>query len=318
MNTAAQTRVFTRDIEGQAFEIGLGTLAPHALSSCTVRYGDSVILVTVSDGDPRAGIDFFPLTVDYEERMYAIGKVPGSFFRREGRPGTEATLTARMTDRPIRPLFPKGFKREVHIVSTLLSADRINPAEALATVGASMVVNNSHLPFEGPVSSVRVARVDGRWKAFPTYEELAASDLELTVAATDDSVVMIEAGGKQIPEEDLIEAIEYAEGVCRELNGLQREIMAEFAQPKMEWVRPEDTSELRARIESALEGQDEFVFSSVMGEGFRGFDIVAKYVMDRFAEQGDEEADRRVVTAETEAVIKTKVRNSILEHRVRA
>ncbi|MEX2031444.1 MAG: polyribonucleotide nucleotidyltransferase, partial [Dehalococcoidia bacterium] len=318
MNTGAQTRVFTREIEGQTFEIGLGRLAPNALSACTIRYGDTVILVTLSDGDPRAGIDFFPLTIDFEERMYAIGKIPGSFFRREGRPGTEATLAARMTDRPIRPLFPKGFKREVHVVATLLSSDRQNPADALATVGASTVINISHLPFEGPVSSVRVARVDGRFKAFPTYAELAASDLELTVAATDDSVVMIEAGAKQIPEEDLIEAIEYAEGICRELNALQREVIAEFGVPKMDWVKPADDTELRGRIEAVLADQQDLIFKSVMGEGFRGFDTVAKFVQGKFAEQGSEEVEYRILVAATEAVIKTTVRDHILNTGTRA
>ena len=318
MNTGAQTRIFTREIEGQTFEIGLGRLAPNALSACTIRYGDTVLLVTLSDGDPRPGIDFFPLTVDFEERMYAIGKIPGSFFRREGRPGTEATLAARMTDRPIRPLFPKGFKREVHVVATLLASDRQNPADALATIGASTVINISPLPFEGPVSSVRVARVDGRFKAFPTYAELEASDLELTVAATDDSVVMIEAGAKQIPEAELIEAIEYAESICRELNALQREVIEALGVPKMAWEKSEEDATLRAKIEAVLADQQAMIFKSVMGEGFRGFEIVAKYVEEQFAAQGFTDFDHRVVVALTEAVIKSTVRNHILSTHTRA
>ncbi len=317
-NTGAQTRTFTREIEGQTFEIGLGRLAPNALSACTIRYGDTVILVTLADGDPRPGIDFFPLTVDFEERMYSIGKIPGSFFRREGRPGTEATLAARMTDRPIRPLFPKGFKREVHLVGTLLASDRQNPGDSLMTIGASMVVNISPLPFEGPVSSVRLARVDGKFKAFPTYQELEASDLELTVAATDDSVVMIEAGAKQIPEDDLIDAIEYAEGICRELNALQREVMAEFSVPKMEWTKPADRTELRSKIEGILAGQDEMVFASVQGEGFRGLDAMGKYVLQAMETAGEADIDRGAVMAETEAYIKATVRGKILDTGVRA
>ncbi|MCK9496670.1 MAG: polyribonucleotide nucleotidyltransferase [Dehalococcoidia bacterium] len=317
-NTAAQTRTFSREIEGQTFELGFGRLAPNALAACTVRYGDTVLLVTLADGDPRPGIDFFPLTVDFEERMYSIGKIPGSFFRREGRPGTDATLAARMTDRPIRPLFPKGFKREVQVVGTLLASDRENPADALMTTGASAIINISPLPFEGPVSSVRVAKVDGRFKAFPTYEELEASDLELTVAANDDSVVMIEAGAKQIAEDDLIEAIEYAEGICRELNSLQREIIAELGVAKMEWEKPADRSELRARIEGILAGQDEMVFASVQGEGFRGLDAMGKYVINKMQEAGDEDIDTRAVAAETEAYIKATVRGKILNEGVRA
>ncbi|MQC48034.1 MAG: polyribonucleotide nucleotidyltransferase, partial [Chloroflexi bacterium] len=318
MNTGAQTRTFTREIEGQTFEIGLGRLAPNALASCTVRYGDTVLLVTLADGEPRAGIDFFPLTVDFEERMYAIGKIPGSFFRREGRPGTDATLAARMTDRPIRPLFPKGFKREVHVVGTLLASDRQNPADPLMTTAASTVINISPLPFEGPVSTVRLAEVDGKWKAFPTYEELLTSDLELTVAATDDSIVMIEAGAKQMPEDRLIEAIEYAEGICRELNALQREVMAEFAQPKMDWQPPQEDTALRARVESILAGQNEMVFAAVQGEGFRGLDQVGRYVIAQMQEAGDEDIDTRAVSAMSEAVIKATVRGKILDEGVRA
>src|SRR3989442_6307706 len=140
---ALQPNTYTREIDGRTIEIGTGFLAPNALASCTIRIGDTMLLATVCDGEPRPGIDFFPLTVDYEERMYAIGKIPGSFFRREGRPGTEATLAARMTDRPIRPLFPKGYRREVQVVLTLLASDRENPADILTTLGASLVVNLS-------------------------------------------------------------------------------------------------------------------------------------------------------------------------------
>ena len=208
---------FTREIAGKLIEIETGLLAQQAAASCTIRIGDTILLVTLADGEPRAGIDFFPLTVDFEERMYAIGKIPGSFFRREGRPGTDATLAARMTDRPIRPLFPKGFKREIHLVCTLLSADRENPAEALATTGASTVLGLSHVPFEGPVSSVRIGRVDGDLVIFPTYQQLEESDLDLTVAGTDASVVMLEAGANEVPEDDLIEAIDFGMEAVREL-----------------------------------------------------------------------------------------------------
>ncbi|MCK9486566.1 MAG: polyribonucleotide nucleotidyltransferase [Dehalococcoidia bacterium] len=319
MNTAAQTRTFSREIEGKTFEIGLGKLAPNALSACTVRYGDTVVLVTLSDGEPRPGIDFFPLTVDFEERMYAIGKIPGSFFRREGRPGTEATLAARMTDRPIRPLFPKGYKREVHVVITLLASDRQNPADALATTGASIVINKSPLPFEGPVSSVRVARVEGRLIAFPTYAEMAESDLELTVAATDDSIIMIEAGAKQIPEADLIEAIEFAEGICKTLNDLQREIIREVGEEKQVFVAPEEDTTLRDRVDAALRGEEKMMRDAVQGEGFRGIDEVARFAIARMEEDGgDPEFDRRAVTAMAEGVIKAHVRQRILDEGLRA
>src|SRR5690606_16911354 len=136
----------------RTLEISTGLLALNTAASCTIRFGDTMVLATVCDGEAREGIDFFPLTVDFEERMYAIGKIPGSFFRREGRPGNEATLAARMTDRPIRPLFPKGFRREVQVVLTLLSSDRETPADIFGTTGASTVLGMSHIPFAGPVS----------------------------------------------------------------------------------------------------------------------------------------------------------------------
>ena len=234
----AGSQVFTTEIEGQTLEIASGRLAPNAAAACTIRYGDTMLLVTVCHGDPRPGIDFFPLTVDFEERMYAIGKIPGSFFRREGRPGTDATLAARMTDRPIRPLFPKGYKREVQVVCMLLTSDREQPGDVLGTIGASTVLNLSELPFEGPVSSVRVARVDGEFKAFPTYAEIEESDIDLIVAGTEDSVVMLEAGAKQVPEEEVIEAIEYAEGVIAQVNALQREVIAALGQDKISFEPP--------------------------------------------------------------------------------
>jgi polyribonucleotide nucleotidyltransferase len=319
LNTGAQERVFSREINGKTLEIALGRLAPNALAACTIRYGDSVLLVTLADGEPRPGIDFFPLTVDFEERMYAIGKIPGSFFRREGRPGTSATLAARMTDRPIRPLFPKGFRREVHVVATLLASDRENPAEPLATTGASTVLNISPLPFEGPVSTVSVGRINGELIAFPTYAQTEESDLELTVAATNDSIIMIEAGAKQIPEAELIDALEFAEGVCRELNGLQEEIIREFAQPKMEWT-PADTSAeeaLKSRVAEILGPREEEMLAAVQGEGFRGLDDMGRKVYQALAES-DPEVDEKAARAATESYIKQFIRARVLKDARRA
>ncbi len=318
--TGSQTKVFTREIEGQTFEIGAGRLAQNAAGSVTIRYGDTVLLVTVCEGDPRPGIDFFPLTVDFEERMYAIGKVPGSFFRREGRPGTDATLAARMTDRPIRPLFPKGFKREVQISCLLIASDRQNPAEPLATVGASAAISMSSLPFEQPVSSVAVGRVNGKLKAFPTYEEQEQSDLELTVAATDDSIVMLEVGAKEVSEADLISAIEYGEKVCRELNALQREVVAALGKPKIEWVAPNADAELalRERVKKILAGREEELMGALKGEGFRGIDEIGKQVTEQISKEDGAPANGGQVRAAAEYVLKQTLRKRILEQGLRA
>jgi polyribonucleotide nucleotidyltransferase len=318
--TAGQTHTFSREIEGQTFEISAGTLAPNALAAVTVRIGDTVLLVTVCDGEPRAGIDFFPLTIDFEERMYAIGKIPGSFFRREGRPGTDATLAARMTDRPIRPLFPKGYKREVQVVCTVLASDREHPADALATTGASTVINMSTLPFEGPVSSVNVGRIDGELVAFPTYTQRAESDLDLTVAATDDSIVMIEAGAKEIPEDELIDALAFAEGVCRELNALQREVIEALGAEKDEFVAPEGPDpELVAACEQYLADLGEAAFEAVQGEGFRGIDDLARRASaDLVDDEGEPLFDPRGVRSEIDNALKRLVRRRVLEENTRA
>ena len=287
--TGGQTQIFSREIGGATFEIGIGRLAQSALASVTIRYGDTVMLTTLCDGESRPGTDFFPLTVDFEERMYSIGKIPGSFFKREGRPGTDATLAARMTDRPIRPLFPKNYRREVHLVNTLLASDRAHPADVLATTAASTAINMSPLPFEGPVSSVQVGRIDGELIPFPTYEQIDASDLNLVVAANDDSVIMIEAGAKQIPEEDLIAAIEYAEGICKELNSLQREVVAAAGVDKDEWIPAETDASLSSRIQDMLLSNPEAILDAVKGDGFRGMDEMSKKVHAQLIEEGAEE-----------------------------
>ena len=300
---AAEPRTFSREIEGIEFEIGTGLLAQNAAASCTIRYGDTMVLVTVCDDDAREGIDFFPLTIDFEERMYAIGKIPGSFFRREGRPGNEATLAARMTDRPIRPLFPKGFRREIHVVLTLLSSDRETLADVFGPTGASTVLGMSAIPFEGPVSSVRIGRVDGRLKAFPTYEELEQSDLDLIVAGTEQSVVMIEAGASEVPEADVIEAIEYARGVLAVLNELQGEVHAALGQPKMEFEASAPDEALLARVRNVLAGDERRVLNAVKNEGFRGINELSAYVKEQLegeSAEGAEEPDGRALRGRSE------------------
>jgi polyribonucleotide nucleotidyltransferase len=310
-----QPRTFTREIEGLTYEVGTGLLALNADASCTIRYGDTVLLATVCDGDPRPGIDFFPLTVDFEERMYAIGKIPGSFFRREGRPGNEATLAARMTDRPIRPLFPKGYRREVQVVLTLLSSDRSNPADVLGTTAASLVLGMSQIPFNGPVSSVRVARVDGRLKAFPTYEELETSDLDLIVAGTEHSIVMVEAGASEVPEADVLAALDYAQGVIAQLNALQREVFAAISQTKLAFDPPaEPDPALAGRIRDFLGAREQQMLDAVKEEGSRGLDALANELL---AELADDTLDRRAVLPLIEAVIKPFVRRRILDQGIR-
>ena len=317
------TKVFTTEIEGETFEIASGRLAPNAAAACTVRYGDTMMLVTVCHGEARAGIDFFPLTVDFEERMYAIGRIPGSFFRREGRPGTDATLAARMTDRPIRPLFPKGFKQEVQIVCTLLSSDREQPADVLGTIGASVAVNLTTMPFEGPVSSVRVAKVNGQLKALPTYAEIEESDLDLVVAGTEESVVMLEAGADQISEEEIVQAIGYAEEVIAKINRLQQEVIEALGQQKNEFTPPDPVDpDLVEMITNQLNGRDQEMLDSISGEGFRGVDELGAKVFAELTDQlgADEEFqfEEKTVRNEVETQLKKFVRTRVIDQNLRA
>jgi polyribonucleotide nucleotidyltransferase len=311
---APQARTFTTSIEGQQLEVGTGLLAQNADASCTIRFGDTMLLATVCDGEPRPGIDFFPLTVDYEERMYAIGKIPGSFFRREGRPGNEATLTARMTDRPIRPLFPKGYRREVQVVLTLLSSDRENPADAFGTTAASIVLGMSKIPFNGPVSSVRVARIDGEFKAFPTYEEIETAELDITVAATEHSVVMIEAGAIGVPEATVLEAIAYANGIIQQLNGLQREIVEALGEPKLEFEPNAGVeADLQERISGLLASREGQMLDAVRSEGSRGIDTLVRDITAVLEAEGmDDIPGPRTVQAAIDAHVKPFVRRRIM------
>jgi polyribonucleotide nucleotidyltransferase len=316
---AIAARTFTTTIEGNELEVGTGLLAQSADGSCTIRFGDTILLATVCDGEPRPGIDFFPLTVDYEERMYAIGKIPGSFFRREGRPGSEATLAARMTDRPIRPLFPKGYRREVQVVLTLLSSDRQNPGDVWGTTAASIVLGMSKIPFNGPVSSVRVARIDGQFKAFPTYEDIESADLDITVAGTEHSVVMIEAGASGVPESAILDAIEYANGVIQQLNGLQKEIVAALGVEKLTYEPPTGVEPgLQAKVSALLATRETQMLDAVKSEGSRGIDTLTREVMAELPAAADGSMPTsREVQAAIDAHIKPFVRRRVLEQNLR-
>ncbi len=190
--------------------IETGRLAKQANASVLVRYGDTVVLVTATRSEePREGTDFFPLTVDYEERLYAVGKIPGGFIKREGRPSEKAILSARLIDRPVRPLFPKGYRNDVHVVATVLSVDQDNPQDVIAIIGASSALTLSDIPFQGPIGAVVVGRVDGKFIINPTLAQSELSDMHLSVAGTKDAVIMVEAGAKEVPEDVMLDAIMY-------------------------------------------------------------------------------------------------------------
>ena len=188
---------FEMQLGGRTFTVETGKMAKQANGAVLVRYGESVVLVTATASEePREGVDFFPLTVDYEEKMYAVGKIPGGFIKREGRPGESAILCSRLIDRPIRPLFPEGYRNDVQIVATVLSVEQDNAPEIAAMIGASCALTISDIPFMGPIAGVRVGRIDGEFVINPTVEQREKSDLNLTIAGSRDAVMMVEAGAE--------------------------------------------------------------------------------------------------------------------------
>ena len=236
-----------RQIGDHVLSIETGFLAKQAAGSVLVTYGDTVVLVASATGAPRAGIDFFPLTCDYRERVAAAGKFPGGFLKREGRPTLKETLTARLMDRPIRPLFPEGFFDEVQIQANVLASDRQNDPDVLAMIGASAALCVSPLPFHGPIGSVRLAQIDGRFVPFPTIDQLEESDLDLIVSGSPTAICMIEGFAREMPEDRMLQALEEAHRVIRVLCEMQDELVRKAGKPKKEYVLA-DYSSLRDRL----------------------------------------------------------------------
>ena len=226
---------FSMEVGGRTLTIEQGKMAKQANGAVLVRYGDTVVLVTATASkEPREGVDFFPLTVDYEEKMYAAGKIPGGFIKREGRPSNDATLCARLIDRPIRPLFPKGYRNDVQIVATVLSVEPDNAPELAGMIGASCALSVSDIPFDGPIAGVRVGRVDGTFVINPTAAQREVSTLNLTVAGSADAVMMVEAGASELPEEVVLDAILFGHKEIQRIVAFEQEIQAACGKPKSE------------------------------------------------------------------------------------
>src|SRR6187399_480389 len=195
------------NVGGRPLTFETGRLAKLAHGAVLVTYGESVVLVTACYSEERPGLDFFPLTCEYQEKTYAAGKIPGGFFKREGRLRDYEVLASRVIDRPLRPLFPKGFKKDTQVIATVLSTDKINPTDVLALTGASAALHISDIPWGGPIVGIRVARIEGEFVAYPTFEQQEKSDIDLVVAASKDAIVMVEGGAAEASENDIVEAL---------------------------------------------------------------------------------------------------------------
>ena len=247
---------FETEVGGRRLILDTGKLAGQASGAVTVRYGDTVVLVTVcTSTEPREGIDFVPLTVDYEERLYAAGKIPGGFIRREGRPSQEATLASRLTDRPLRPLLPKGWRNDIQLVITVLSADQENDPDILAVIGSSTALSISEVPFDGPVSAVHVGYINGELILNPTLVQLGSSQLDLVVASTKQAIVMVEAGAKEASEDIVLQAMELGHQANQAIIELQEQLQQACGRPKVEAPISEVNPEVISAISPMVDGK---------------------------------------------------------------
>ncbi len=305
-----------REIGGKKLTFEVGKLAQQASGAVTIRLGDTIVLVTaVMSATPRPDIDFLPLTVEFEEKLYAIGKVPGSFFRREGRPSSEAILSARLIDRPMRPQFPKSLHNDLQIVVNVLSADRENPQDILGIIGASAAVSVSEIPFNGPVGACRIVYLNGEFIVNPTFEEIEESDLSVTVAGVKGAIGMVEAESQEVPEEIVLEAIERAQNINDEIIEMIEEMVKAIGKPKVETPVGQAGDELDNKIDSILGNR----LSDVLEEA-----PIRSERSDRIKALGDEiqialaeEFEAKAIAGSFKTLFKREVRDRILEKGIR-
>jgi polyribonucleotide nucleotidyltransferase len=303
-------------INNTSLTIETGKVAKQADGSVVVRCGGTVVLSTaVASRTAMEGRDFLPLTVEYRERAYAGGRIPGGFFKREGRPDEKETLTCRLIDRPLRPLFPKGFRNEIQIINLVISADNENDPDILAMIGSSAAMSLSGIPFAGPVGAVRVALVDGKLVANPTYKQVAASPLELVMAGSEDAILMVESGGKEIAEEQMLEALAFGHERCKELTRIQKDLVSRAAKPRWVFEPAGADPALQARVKelaSAKVGQA----LSVHEKQARAKALEAIFE-EIFAAVGGDETQRPKVREAFEKVEKSEVRRLIVDKGIR-
>ncbi len=238
-----------RQFAGRTLTVETGRMARQAAGSCLIQFGETVILIAATVQDKTTHLPFFPLTVEYREKAYAGGKIPGGFFKREGRPGEKEILSARLIDRTLRPLFPHGFMNETQLACFPLSADQENDADVWGIMGASLSLNMSHIPFNTLLAGVRIGRIQGNWVLNPTFQQLEYSDLDIVVAGTEDALLMVEGGAVEVPEAELLEGLEVAHKGIRELIEIQKAVLSDERLPEMEWTAILPDEELKAKVE---------------------------------------------------------------------
>jgi len=314
-------RSYEMDLAGRKLTVEIGKVAEQADGSCLVRYGDTVVLATVcASASPREGIDFFPLSVDYEEKSYAVGKIPGGFIKREGRPSERAVLTSRLIDRPIRPLFPKGYRNEVQVITKVLSVDQDCNPDIVAMIGSSIALSISSVPFAGPTGAVSVGLVDGQLVVNPRLEERDRSAMYLVVSGTRDAIMMVEAGADEVSEEIMIEAIMEAHEEVKNVVGFVEDIAAKEGKPKQEYVVFETDPEIKEMVnEYATEKMVSAIRTADKLERVENMDKVKAETIAHFEEKyaegfGEIEKD---VKAALDSLVKTQVRTMIAKEGIR-
>lgn len=308
---------FTMHLAGRELTLEAGRMAKQAHGSVLVKYGDTYVLVTATvSKQPREGIDFFPLLVDYEERLYSVGKIPGGFIKRETRPGEKAILAARLIDRPLRPLFPKGFRNDVQVVATVLSVDQDNSPEIAAMIGASAALTISKIPFAGPIAGVAVGKVNGQLVINPTQAQADESELYLVVAGTKDAIMMVEARANEVPEAEMIEALLFGHETIKEIVALQEEMRAAIGEEKMEFEAHVPEAELQEAVEAfAKDKLEQAVRNANKQEREANMALAEAEILEHFQDVFPErEKEVREVVHST---LKQIVRDMIVNHNER-
>ena len=315
-------QVFELEFEGRHLQVETGEIAKQADGAVFVRFGETVVLSTACCADEPKGGDFFPLTVDYQEKQYAAGKIPQGFLRREGQPDSHQTLSARLIDRPIRPLFAEGFRNEVQIINTVMSAEPDCSPEMTAMLGASLALCISDIPFDGPIAGVIVGRVDGKLVIDPTAEQKEKSDINLTVAGSESAIMMIEAGADQVPEEEMLDAIEFGFEAIKKLCAFEKEIIAAVGKPKREIQLFTADESVKAHIQEEI--GEKLVKAISIFDKLERQDAVAalkKQILDEYdaiePEAKDHNAKMMMVADILEEMEANEVRRLIIEDKIR-